>query len=207
MRKQQLYYCSMKQIPNLITSVRLISAVLILALCAFAQYRGYFVPLFIAAGASDMLDGFIARRCNWCTEFGAKLDSVSDLTLYASVLTFLVRYAGDSVRQALPLLLIGLFTQAFHLVLSVQRMRQFPAYHTTFSRISAYMIFAGVLYFWSSRTPNILDTIFALWTLCSLEGMVITLLLPEARTNVSSIIAAVSASRNLVGSNHSPVTK
>jgi hypothetical protein len=118
-----------------------------------------------------------------------------------------VRYTGDSVRQALPLLLVGLFTQVFHLVLSVQRMRQFPAYHTTFSRISAYMIFTGVLYFWSSRTPHILEAIFAMWTLCSLEGIVITLLLPEARTNVSSIFAVLCANRNSNGISRGIVLK
>ena len=38
-----------------------------------------FFALYVAAGVTDMLDGFIARRTNTESEFGARLDSIADL--------------------------------------------------------------------------------------------------------------------------------
>ena len=37
-----------------------------------------FYVLYIAAGLSDMLDGFVARRTNTVSSFGAKLDTAAD---------------------------------------------------------------------------------------------------------------------------------
>lgn len=42
----------------------------------------YFSLLFINL-ATDILDGFIARRLKWESELGARLDSLADLGSYA----------------------------------------------------------------------------------------------------------------------------
>tara|TARA_B100001964_G_C14202330_1_gene586461 strand:+ start:1008 stop:1523 length:516 start_codon:yes stop_codon:yes gene_type:complete len=41
--------------------------------------------LFVAAGISDAIDGFLAKRWNQVTEFGAYLDPLADKALLASV--------------------------------------------------------------------------------------------------------------------------
>src|SRR5579883_71391 len=104
----------MNNLPNIITSIRLVSAVIIALLCFCGKGTALFLPLFIAAGISDMLDGFVARRFGWCTEFGATLDSVSDLILYMSVALFLCVHAAHDVAQCTNLILIGAAAQLFH---------------------------------------------------------------------------------------------
>ncbi len=71
-------------IPNMITLGRLLAVPvmvwLILNDFIFAAFW-----LFVAAGISDSIDGFLAKRWNQVTEFGAYLDPLADKALLASV--------------------------------------------------------------------------------------------------------------------------
>ncbi len=71
-------------IPNMITLGRLLAVPvmvwLILNDFIFAAFW-----LFVAAGISDAIDGFLAKRWNQVTEFGAYLDPLADKALLASV--------------------------------------------------------------------------------------------------------------------------
>ena len=182
-----------RHIPNIITSVRLIAALALLCLTTRGDTATrYFLFLFIAAGVSDMLDGHLARRLDCCTEFGAKLDSISDLALYVASTLFLIRFAWLDVQRWLPLVIIGAALQALHLVLSFWRHKQFPAYHSTFSRLAAYMIFFAVVAFWHFHLQYAIPLIAVLWTACSIEGMIISVILRRPECNISSIRKAIA---------------
>jgi len=96
-------------LANAITTVRLIAALLLVWRCTQGtaddpERMG--LTLFVIAGVSDMLDGFIARRFNCCTRFGATLDSVADLILYAAVGLFLYIYTPADITKCTTILLI-----------------------------------------------------------------------------------------------------
>ena len=57
--------------------------------------------LFAAASASDFIDGYLARRTNSATAFGAMLDSIADKILMASA--FIVVAAHSELRNHLVL--------------------------------------------------------------------------------------------------------
>ena len=61
---------------NLITSCRILFSLLLLF---FPALSPGFYGLYLAAGLSDMLDGFVARRTNTASPLGARLDSMADL--------------------------------------------------------------------------------------------------------------------------------
>lgn len=65
---------------NLITSCRILLSLLLLF---FPALSPGFYGLYLAAGLSDMLDGFVARRTNSASPLGAKLDSMADLVFLA----------------------------------------------------------------------------------------------------------------------------
>lgn len=65
---------------NLITSYRILLSLLLLF---FPALSPGFYGLYLAAGLSDMLDGFVARRTNSASPLGAKLDSMADLVFLA----------------------------------------------------------------------------------------------------------------------------
>ena len=66
----------MRQLPNTLSALRLLGAIALL----FCDVKGIaFWSVYLFCGISDMLDGFLARKLNAATPFGAVLDSVADL--------------------------------------------------------------------------------------------------------------------------------
>jgi cardiolipin synthase (CMP-forming) len=71
-------------LPNLITLARLLSVPLAVWLILEDRYAAAFW-VFIGAGLSDALDGYIAKRFNRQTRLGAMLDPAADKVLLAGV--------------------------------------------------------------------------------------------------------------------------
>ena len=71
-------------LPNLITLGRLLSVPVVVYLLMQTAYMAAFL-LFVAAGISDALDGYLAKRYNQTTRIGALLDPLADKTLLVSI--------------------------------------------------------------------------------------------------------------------------
>jgi cardiolipin synthase len=71
-------------LPNLITIARIFSVPVMIWLIVTGNLLGAFI-LFVLAGISDALDGFLARRFRWQTLLGAYLDPIADKTMLTSV--------------------------------------------------------------------------------------------------------------------------
>jgi cardiolipin synthase len=74
-----------RQIPNLITLVRIL-AIVPIAVVLMHRRLDITLILFAIAALSDALDGFLARRFGWQSELGAVLDPIADKALLATVL-------------------------------------------------------------------------------------------------------------------------
>ena len=82
-------------IPNLITLGRL----LLVPVVVWAIASGAMLPaflLFLAAGVSDAVDGFLAKRFGMTSELGAYLDPLADKVLIVSI------YVSLGIVDALP---------------------------------------------------------------------------------------------------------
>ncbi|MDJ1157154.1 CDP-alcohol phosphatidyltransferase family protein [Chelatococcus sp. SYSU_G07232] len=82
-------------LPNLITIARLFLVPLIVAMIGAGRWQFAFV-LFVVAGVSDAVDGFIARRFNMKSELGAYIDALADKALLVSI------YVSLSIVGVLP---------------------------------------------------------------------------------------------------------
>lgn len=71
-------------IPNLITLGRVILVPVVFWLLVSGRIQAAFV-LFVIAGISDAIDGFLAKRFGWQTELGAYLDPLADKLLIVSI--------------------------------------------------------------------------------------------------------------------------
>jgi cardiolipin synthase (CMP-forming) len=71
-------------IPNFITIGRLILVPLVIVMIVQGQW-GLAFALFVLAGLSDAVDGFIARRFDMRSELGTYLDPVADKALLVSI--------------------------------------------------------------------------------------------------------------------------
>ena len=86
----------MKHIPNILTSLRILCASLLLAV---PVYSARFYLLYLICGVTDFLDGRLARRFHVASKAGASLDNIADYTLLMS-----------TAIKVLPTLLLDLWT-------------------------------------------------------------------------------------------------
>lgn len=86
-------------LPNLITIGRLILVPLVIYMIVDARWQAAFV-VFVTAGVSDAIDGFIAKRFDMASELGAYLDPVADKALIVSI------YVTLALVGAIPIWLV-----------------------------------------------------------------------------------------------------
>ncbi|OZG72596.1 CDP-alcohol phosphatidyltransferase [Hahella sp. CCB-MM4] len=79
---------SWRQLPNAITLLRIFLVAPIVFCLAREWYRDA-LWLFLVAGLSDGLDGFLARTFHWASRFGAITDPLADKVLLVSVFVVL----------------------------------------------------------------------------------------------------------------------
>jgi len=86
-------------IPNIITLARIILVPVIVWAIASAQMEIAF-SIFVVAGISDAVDGFLAKRFNMTSELGALLDPLADKALLVSI------YVALGIWGAVPLWIV-----------------------------------------------------------------------------------------------------
>jgi len=119
----------MSHVPNLLSLSRL-AMVPVLAALAWTGHASLFLVAFAASLASDVVDGWLARRCGVATALGSKLDSWGDMALYTTLPLFAWWLWPDILRaQALPL---GIALVAYFLptAIGLLRFRRLTSYHT-----------------------------------------------------------------------------
>ena len=85
----------MLNLPNLITIARiLLVPVMVWAIASHEMTVAFF--LFLAAGLSDAVDGFLAKRFGMTSELGAYLDPLADKVLIVSI------YVSLGITEAIP---------------------------------------------------------------------------------------------------------
>jgi cardiolipin synthase (CMP-forming) len=133
-------------LPNLITLSRLLSVPLTIWLILGERFGAAFW-VFVYAGISDALDGFIAKRFDCRTRLGALLYPVADKALLASV------YVALGIAEYLPnwLVILVVFRDVmiiggFMLIQTLAAPRQFdPLYISKINTLAQIALIAYVL--------------------------------------------------------------
>lgn len=82
----------LKNIPNILSIIRIL--LIFVFVYTFFALDNLYVALiiFLVAGATDIIDGFLARRYNWITTLGKILDPVADkLMQFAALICLLIK--------------------------------------------------------------------------------------------------------------------
>ncbi len=94
-------------IPNLLTLMRI--GLIPLLIAVYFSSIPYAMPIaamiFTLAGLTDLLDGYLARKLNQTSAFGAFLDPVADKLIVVSALV-IVLYRHPSMHVLIPALII-----------------------------------------------------------------------------------------------------
>ncbi|MFE8069828.1 CDP-diacylglycerol--glycerol-3-phosphate 3-phosphatidyltransferase [Marinobacteraceae bacterium S3BR75-40.1] len=94
-------------LPNILTLSRivLIPVFVIVFYLPFSWHYPVSALIFAIAGATDWLDGYLARRWNQMTPFGAFLDPVADKLMVAVALTVLIQ-EYNALSMTIPAMII-----------------------------------------------------------------------------------------------------
>jgi len=98
-------------IPNLITLGRILLVPVVVWVITSGEMRIAFL-LFLAAGISDAVDGFLAKKFHMASELGAYLDPLADKALIVSI------YVSLGIAGALPIFLVILVVSRDIMIIS-----------------------------------------------------------------------------------------
>lgn len=171
---------------NILTVLRILGSLILLFLQPLSPA---FYVLYLFAGITDVLDGWIARKTGTAGELGAKLDSVADLIFYSVMLLKLmpilwVRLPGEIWWVVGAALLVRLCSYGVAAV----KYHRFASLHTYLNKATGAAVFLIPFFL-----PFSCGVVFC-WIVCavaftaSAEELILHLTHPVYDANVKTIL-------------------
>lgn len=123
---------------NIITIIRILCSIALLFCPAFSVA---FYSLYITAGLSDMADGWVARRTNTVSAFGAKLDTVADVVFVIVCLIKLLPVMDVPVWLYVWIGIIA-FIKIINIVSGFVVQKRFVAVHSVMNKVTGVLLFS-----------------------------------------------------------------
>ena len=174
-------------IPNVICVARFLGSLVILWF-AFNGNATVFTFGFIALSLSDTIDGRLARWLNQKSEFGARLDSASDATLYGCLVIGSVMLKWKQLQAEAVWLIVPLVSYAVTTGFGLWKYGRIPSYHTWGAKYSQWLVLAGataMLLDWSMWPMRVASIAV---TLTNMEATAISFVLPTWRADVLTLL-------------------
>ena len=170
---------------NLITSCRILFSLLLLF---FPALSPGFYGLYLAAGLSDMLDGWLARRLHAQSRIGAALDSTADLLFVLCAGIRLIPFIVSGVDawilwSAAGIAAVKLSAYAVGAV----RYRRFAALHTMLNKLTGAALFLLPLFLWSGGFQTLCALVEAIALAAAVEELLIQLKMKTYNANIQGV--------------------
>lgn len=177
-------------VPNAITVLRLVGIGPLLW-AGHAGHRHAFLGILAILLLSDWADGKLAVWLDQRTEFGARLDSAVDATMYGAVALSCWWLEGEAVQRHMIWFVGVAATWGLSGLVSFVRFGRMPSYHTRAAKLS-WLVVAVVAVAWiATGDDRGVPWALALVIATNLEAIAIGFALPEWRADVSSILQVV----------------
>lgn len=161
----------MKNVANAISLSRIF---LTMGLFFFRPTEPAFVALYVAAGLTDMLDGYVARRTGTASRLGEKLDSFADLFMVVVLLMILLPFLDLSAPLLILTAVIALVRTA-SMALVYVRYRTFGGLHTYGNKLTGFLLFLFPVTMYFGPAAWLLYLIAVVALLSAVEELVIHL--------------------------------
>jgi cardiolipin synthase (CMP-forming) len=174
-------------IPNLLSSYRILAFPVILWF-ALTGKQDHFAIFLVVNLLTDVADGFIARKLNMESDFGAKLDSWADNFTYILAFTGVYVFKLEEFLPNIVSFIVWMSMLFSALFFSVIKFGRFPSLHLYSWKIGGYIqgAFFIVLFSYDFITP--FYYLMITWGILSaLEHLSIQLIIPEMRSNVKGL--------------------
>lgn len=139
MKYIKIYLVLKKNLANIITISRIVGTLVLLPLKTLSNA---FYAVYTYCGISDVLDGLVARKLKIFSEFGSKLDSISDISFYTVMMIKILPY----LKRSLPkyvwwLIYFVLFIRFLCYVYFQVTRNEFESRHTIYNKITGLALF------------------------------------------------------------------
>ena len=146
-----------KHIANIITGSRIVFS---LSLLFIPLLSVWFYALYLLCGLSDMIDGTVARRTSSASEFGARLDTVSDFVFMTVALIKFVPHFHIPVWLWIWIGVIAMIKLG-NVVWGFVRAKKLISPHTVLNKVT------GLLLFLLPVTISFVDQTYTLPIVCA----------------------------------------
>lgn len=124
-----------------------IAAVPFLLLLLYLEEREIFTGFLFISYATDMIDGFLARRLKVSSPRGSQLDSLGDQVTFVVGLIGLYLFEPVFIKTNYLLILLVLIPYIFQMLLAFRKYGKASAFHTYLAKVSAFLQGVFVLWF------------------------------------------------------------
>jgi len=124
-------------VPNLISFCRI---VLSFSLLISQPLSLFWIIIYFSCGFSDLLDGFLARKLNKVSPFGATLDTIADVLFYV-IVVFSIFYYIDFALYILVWLIVIVVVKLSSMAVVVKNKISFELLHTKLNKVTGIILF------------------------------------------------------------------
>lgn len=162
----------------------------------------------IAAGfLSDVYDGILARRWGTAGPALRVADSIADTVFYLGVLTAIIERHWPVLRANLGWLFALLALEVSRWIFDWLKFRRMASYHSYAAKIWGVLLAAATLALLCFDRAFWLVTVALVWgILCDLEGLTMSLLLPEWAHDVKTLPRAMALRREMRAANRAQIS-
>lgn len=161
----------LKNLPNFVTCLRIVGTTCLLFIKPESLW---FYVVYLFSGATDIVDGFIARKMGLTSALGAKLDSIADLLFYAVMLLRIF----PRLLEVLPMWIwicvaVVLAVRISAYIVAAVKYKRFASLHTYLNKVTGGAVFAVPFIMLTSIATALCAAVCAIGFLASLEELII----------------------------------
>jgi len=176
-------------IPNIICVVRLLGSFVLIPI-ALEGHNKIFLGLFIFLAMTDWFDGKLAILLDQRSVLGARLDSWADATLFAALLFGVVVMYTSTLQAELVWVVAAVSSYVISTLAGFWKYQRWPSYHTRAAKTSWFLTAVAVIALFTGWEIWPLRVAAVAVTLTNIEALLITIISPRWRIDVTSIYHA-----------------
>lgn len=168
---------------NFITLIRIFLAICLLFI---RKYSPLFLILYSICGFTDILDGYIARKTKTESNFGAKLDTISDLLFF--IVMFIIMFdifLKDTI--CMVFIIIILLIRILSIIIVLKKYNKFAILHTYINKLTGLILFFIPFFIYLDGANIVMYIIGVIALLSSIEELAINIKSKKLDLNKKSI--------------------
>ena len=174
-----------KHIPNMISCIRIIGALILILF--YDEFSTQFLIIYGISAATDALDGYLARKFDVCSVLGVTFDTIGDALIGIAPVKVLIvqKLITPWFLAWLGVSFLLFFTSA---MISFVKFKKLSFPHTYFDKLLGVAVGLSPFLFHILPINVLLSVVATIFSVASIESVIIEIKLKEAKPFVPSIV-------------------